>query len=234
MIYAEPERARGRSFHGLLAYILHDLQHATTSERVMVTAMFNLLAETFDIAADEMRNMVRRTLAARRTGQRPDRLAFHFILSWHEDDHPTAAHMIETARSALAALGLGEHQAVIAGHDDTDKPHVHVAVNIIHPETGKAAKLGWRHRTMSRWAAAYEREQGVIRCPKRFIPKAANESRKRLTEAEWERRETFTRQAKGEQTARPSPLTVIGIPACTAGLILSSGELKSNTPAKAP
>ncbi|MEQ1867382.1 MAG: relaxase/mobilization nuclease domain-containing protein [Micropepsaceae bacterium] len=205
MIYAEPERARGRSFHGLLAYILHDLQHASTSERVMFTAMLNLLAETFDIAADEMRDIVRRTLVARRTGQRPDNLAFHFILSWHQDDHPTAAHMIETARSALAALGLGEHQAVIAGHDDTDEPHVHVAVNIIHPETGIAAKLGWRHKAMSRWAAAYEREQGVIRCPKRFIPKAANERRKRLTEAEWQRRKLSRGKQKASKPPAPRP-----------------------------
>ena len=205
MIYAEPERARGRSFHGLLAYILHDLQHATTTERVMVTAMIKLLAGTFDAAADEMRDVGQRSLAARRTGQRPDRFAFHFILSWHQDDHPTAAHMIETTRSALAALGLGEHQAVIAGHDDTDEPHVHVAVNIIHPETGIAAPLGWRHRTMSRWAAAYEREQGVIRCPKRFIPKAANESRKRLTEAEWERREHSRGKQKASKPPAPRP-----------------------------
>ena len=205
MIYAEPDRARGRSFHGLLAYILHDLQHATTSERVMVTAMFNLLAESFEFAADEVRNTMRRTLGERRTGQRPDRLAFHFILSWHSEDHPTAARMIETARSALAALGLGAHQAVVAGHADTDNPHVHVAVNIIHPETGKAAKLGWRHRTMSRWAAAYERQQGVIRCPKRFIPKAASESRKRLTEAEWERRKLSRGKQKASKPPAPRP-----------------------------
>lgn len=205
MIFAEPDNARGRSFHGLLAYILHDLQHARTSERVIFTAMFNLLAGTFDLAADEVRDMMRRALAERRRGQRPDRLAFHFILSWHPEDRPTAAHMTETARSALAALGLGEHQAVIAGHEDTDKPHVHVAVNIIHPETGKAAKLGWRHRTMSRWAAAYELEQGSIRCPRRFIPKAANESRKRLTGAEWECRETSRLKQKASKPPAPRP-----------------------------
>ena len=205
MIYAEPERARGRSFHGLLAYILHDLQQASTSERVMVTAMLNLLTNTLDLAADEVRDTIRRALAERRTGQRPDNLAFHFILSWHEGDHTTAAHMIETARSALAALRLGEHQAVIAGPDDTDKPQVHVAVNIIHPETGIAAPLGWRHRTMSRWAAAYEISQGVIRCPKRFIPKAANESRKRLTEAEWTRRKLSRDKQKASKPPAPRP-----------------------------
>ena len=171
----------------------------------MVTAMFNLLTKTLGLAADEVRDTIRRALAERRTGQRPDRLAFHFILSWHQDDHPTASHMIETARSALAALGLGEHQAVLAGHNDTDKPHVHVAVNIIHPETGKAAKLGWRHRTMSRWAAAYEREQGVVRCPKRFVPKAVNESRKRLSEAEWEHRKFSRGKQKASKPPAPRP-----------------------------
>lgn len=203
MIYAEPERARGRSFHGLLAYILHDLDQATTSERVAVLALHNLAARTLSLAADELRETSQRALAARTVGQRPDRMAFHFILSWHRDDHPTPAHMVETARSALAALGLAEHQAVIAGHHDTDEPHVHVAVNVIHPETGRAAKLGWRYRTMSRWAAAYEQAQGVVRCPRRLVPKAANESRKRLGRKEWERKNRKGDKQKASLTPAP-------------------------------
>src|SRR5690606_14363194 len=115
--------------------------------------------------------------------------------SWHPEDAPETGHMIETARSALAALGLAEHLAVIVGHTDTGKPHVHVVANVLHPVTGKAAKLGWRYRTMSRWAAAYEREMGVVRCDRRQVVKAANESRRRLTRPEWERRALDKRKA---------------------------------------
>lgn len=205
MIYTEPDAARGRSFHGLLAYMLHDAGHADTCLRVMFAQPVNQAAKTVWLAADEMQAVVRRAIAARRTGQRPDRLAFHFILSWHSDDRPTVEHMKATACDALAALGLGEHQAVIVGHDDTDELHVHVAVNVIHPETGKAAKLGWRYRTMSRWAARYEREQGVIRCVRRFIPKAANESRKRLTRVAWEERQRALKQKASLISPAPRP-----------------------------
>jgi hypothetical protein len=37
------------------------------------------------------------------------------------DDTPTPEHMLATGRDALRALGLASHQAVIAGHADTEK-----------------------------------------------------------------------------------------------------------------
>ena len=43
----------------------------------------------------------------------------------------------------LSDLGLGEHQAVIVAHIDTDDPHVHAMVNRVHPETGVAWKGSW-------------------------------------------------------------------------------------------
>lgn len=193
MIYAEPERARGRSFHGLLAYILHDAGHAGTSGRVLFALPVNLVLGVPQ-AADEMRDTAARALRSRKRGQRPDRLAFHFVLSWHPEDRPTPEHMQETALEALAMLGLAAHQAVIAGHDDTEKLHVHVAVNVIDPATGKAAKLQWRYRTMSRWAKAYEERQGMIRCPRRLVPKAADENRERRPRAGMNTAEPRTKQ----------------------------------------
>lgn len=168
MIYREPEDFRGRSFRGLLDYVLHDRDHATTAERVTFVTMLDLIAQSPDAAAREMRDLALRSLTARRAGKRPDRMAMHFVLSWHPDDQPTPQHMKETAVGALAALGLTGHQAVIVGHSDTGNPHVHVVVNVIDPETGRAAKLGWRQRVMSRWARQYERSYSGIRCATRL------------------------------------------------------------------
>lgn len=186
MIYAEPENARGRSFHGLLAYALHETAEAATMKRVALAVAVNTVAATATMAVDEMEAIARAALVGRRRGQRPDRMAFHFILSWHPDDRPTPKHMTETAVDALRTLGIGEHQAVIVGHTDTAKPHVHVIASTIHPETLKAAKLGWRYRTMSRWARRYEEDHRAIRCPKRNQMRAKGETRKRQRRSEYE------------------------------------------------
>ena len=219
MIYAEPEAARRRTFPALLAYALRQ-SHAAGSLLFMDTP--NLMPGGAHVLA-EVAAATARALALAHRGRKPDGQAFHFILSWHRDDRPTEAHMIETARSALAALGLAEHQAVIAGHDDTEQRHAHVVANVLHPLTGKAAPLGWRWRTMSRWAAAYEQAQGVIRCHRRGVPKAANESRKRVGRKEWERR-----QRAGEQLASPDSQC----PSNTASPACESVKIRPNsTPA---
>jgi hypothetical protein len=201
VIYAEPERSRGRSFHGLLAYIVHDVGK-TTAERVLFAEPINV-ALGIGSTADEMQDATARSLRMRKRGQKPDRLAFHFVLSWHPDDRPTLAHMSATAREALSALGLSEHQALVVGHDDNGKPHVHVMANVLHPVTGKAAKLGWRYRTMSRWAADYEKRQGIIRCTRRNVAKAANENRMRIPRAAWSIAEPKKQKADMQPALRP-------------------------------
>lgn len=66
--------------------------------------------------------------------------------------------MRETALSCLNALGLGEHQAVMAAHSDKEHLHVHIVVNTIHPETGMTAPLKYSKEKLSRWVEAYERQ----------------------------------------------------------------------------
>ena len=64
-------------------------------------------------------------------------------------------------------MGLADRQAVMIAHRDTEQPHVHVVVNRVSVEDGRAAKLGNSYLKLSRWAEGYEREQGRIRCPQR-------------------------------------------------------------------
>lgn len=197
MIYAEPEGARRNSAQAIVAYMLRQ----DTNERALFATTANLMLGIAE-AADEIDRTIARALALSRRGRRADRPVLHFVLSWHPGDRPRPAHMIETAMSALAALGLAEHQAVIVGHADTKAMHVHVAVSVIHPDTGKAAKLGWRWRTMSRWAAAYEATQGVIRCGKRGVAKGKNESRKRIPKPIWQMSDC---QPQAKDTSVPHP-----------------------------
>ena len=84
--------------------------------------------------------------------------------------------MIEAGRETLSALGLDQHEVLMVAHNDEPHPHLHLIVNRVHPETGKAAGLSNDHLVLSRWAEAYEKEQGKIRCEERVIN---NEARRK-------------------------------------------------------
>ena len=81
--------------------------------------------------------------------------------------------MRETAHDVLKMLDMQEHQAVIVEHTDTDHPHVHILVNMIHPETGRSVSLSKDEYKLDRWCDNYELSMGVIRSPERRAKFAA-------------------------------------------------------------
>ena len=52
-----------------------------------------------------------------------------------------------------------EHQALLVAHEDKH-PHVHVMLNVVHPETGLRLDDNFERRRAQAWALDYEREQG--------------------------------------------------------------------------
>jgi hypothetical protein len=56
---------------------------------------------------------------------------------------------------------------------DEPQPHVHICVNLIHPETGRTAPLSKDAYKLDRWADNYELRMGVIRSPERRAKFAA-------------------------------------------------------------
>ncbi len=156
---------RGSSFKGVCAYILHDAGKAT-AEPVDWTATQNLASQPDDAwfemfetyrDSDELKRRAGR--AAR--GRKNKEPVLHYTLSWHADDQPTAEHMRETALSSLKALGLQDHQALLAAHHDKAHLHVHIVVNTVNPDTGMTGDLKYTKLNLSRWAQAYELEHGV-------------------------------------------------------------------------
>ena len=91
----------------------------------------------------------------------------HYSLSWGKDEKPNLQEMGRAVAESLEKMGLADRQAVMIAHRDTEHPHVHVVVNRVSVEDGRAAKLGNSYLKLSRWAEGYEREQGRIRCPQR-------------------------------------------------------------------
>lgn len=87
---------------------------------------------------------------------------FHMILSWREMELPTNEQADEAARIALAELGLSDCQALWILHQDTQNRHMHIVVNRIHPETGRAVipANGWTKKALERAARKIELAQG--------------------------------------------------------------------------
>ena len=65
----------------------------------------------------------------------------HWVLSWKENERPTPEQAREAAAIFIKQCGLKGHQYVYGSHDDTDNMHVHIAVNRVHPDTGKVVKI---------------------------------------------------------------------------------------------
>lgn len=165
-------KGRGASFKGALRYVLHD-KGAATAERVGFLEMRNLATDDPHRAWHEMMTLceaaddLKKRSGEKATGRKLKKPVYAFTLNWHEDDRPEPGHMRQTAEEALQALGMEHLQAVIVEHKDRPHRHVHVIVNLVHPDTGKAASLSNDEHKLDGWAHRYEVAQGVIRSPAR-------------------------------------------------------------------
>jgi hypothetical protein len=165
-------RGRGTSFKGALRYVLHD-QGASTADRVGLIALRNLATDNAGEAWREMMVLceaaddLKRRAGVKATGRKLSKPVYAFTLNWHEDDQPEPDHMLETALSALEALGMADLQAVIVEHTDRPHRHVHIIVNLVDPLTGKSACLSNDDHKLDRWADSYEVSRGTIRSPDR-------------------------------------------------------------------
>ena len=172
-------KGRGTSFKGALNYYLHDKDTLETAYRVGFVEMLNLFTDDPHTAWREMMvtaeagDDLKRRAGLSLAGRKNDKPVYCFSLEWHPDDRPTAHHMLESAREVLRMLDMQDHQAVIVQHTDTAHPHVHILVNMIHPETGKSVSLSNDEYKLDRWCDSYELRMGTIRSPDRRAKFAA-------------------------------------------------------------
>ena len=165
--------AKGSSFKGAAAYLLHDKGRADTSERVAWTETRNLAVDAPDMAWRIMaatakdQGRLKAEAGVRNTGRKSSKSVLHFTLAWHPDQEPTREDMAAAADQAIAAIGAGDRQALIIAHNDEKQPHVHIMLNRISPENGKMLSSSKEKLNLSKWAEAYEREGGKIYCQER-------------------------------------------------------------------
>jgi hypothetical protein len=175
---------RGASFKGAAAYYLHD-KNADTSRRVAFCVTRNLPTEEPELAwrwmayTDRHAGILKHDAGAAGTGPKKRKPVYTLSLSWHADDKPEPDLMVRMMDSALTKVGLSRCQALYVAHNDTDHPHIHALVSLVDPHNGKIIDPGRDRDKLSRWAQAYERERGVIRCHRRV------ENNARRDRGEW-------------------------------------------------
>lgn len=107
-----------------------------------------------------LRNAAKEMWAVGQQNPRCKDPVYHFLLSWPENERPPVAEIFEAARHTLTALGLQEHQYIVAIHANTDNIHAHVEVNRVHPTTFRAKHLEWAHKTLHKAAREVELKFG--------------------------------------------------------------------------
>ena len=153
---------------GLAKYVTHDKGGVATIERVAETETFNLHTDDIEKAAKHMawtdgnRELIQKQNGGAGGGRTPTAgNTYHFSLAWHPDDDPSWQHMRETGLSAIDARDLGAHQFYFVRHTDEAHSHMHIAVNLVHPQTGQINNC-WKDRdVLDAWANEYEKEHGI-------------------------------------------------------------------------
>lgn len=164
----------GKSFSGVGKYVLHDKDHAHTSERVDWTHTHNVLSNDARKAFKEMawtaknsraiKSEIGGSMAGRKSNGND---VLHSILSWHPEEKPTPEQMRAAGMDYLKAQGLEDHEAVFVAHNDEKHRHMHVISNLINPLTGKKHTQSMSQRKMQAWAHEYEKQNGKIYCQER-------------------------------------------------------------------
>lgn len=163
----------GKSFKGLATYLTHD-PNAKTAERVGWTHTLNLAHDHVPSAVDEMlwtardAELLKQEAGIRAGGRSSENAVKHVSLNWSPEETPTREHMVETAEGFLRHMKWQDHQVLLVAHQDKEHAHVHMMLNMIHPETGLHLDDSFERRRAQAWALEYERENGRIFCEQRL------------------------------------------------------------------
>ena len=122
------------------------LDYATNPSDKLTNTDKCLAIRTHGISDISAASIEMNSVAAKNT--RCNAPAYHFILSWPEHEQPKTTAIFDAAEHAIKALGLGEHQYVLAIHGNTDNRHCHIAVSRVHPLTYKAQHIEWAKKTL--------------------------------------------------------------------------------------
>lgn len=150
----------GSGFKGVVSY-LETGSSKDAHGRVAWSQVRNLASEDLRLSASIMRHSANQSVRCKKP-------VYHMAISWPEGDKVDDATMQKVAQSTLEDIGLAEHQALIVAHNDTEHKHIHVVVNRVHPETGKAWATSHDRKRIMESLRAQEKELGLQYVPNRL------------------------------------------------------------------
>ena len=229
------EIGSGGSFRGLGHYLLHGSAgtHPKTPEWLELR---NLASVDPDLAYLEME-------ATASQSSRVEKPVLHVVLSPAPGDELGREQWRALADRVLGDLGLAEHQALVVLHTDTGHPHLHLAVNRVHPRTLRAWGT-WRSKTrLEGVLRKIEREWGLRVVPGRLAEaeRSGEKSAPALTRGEraqlhhraeepqvlvWRRelREAFEGARSWTELSGRLQVNGVHLVARGRGMVLSDGE----------
>ncbi len=161
--------ARGTSFKGVTAYLMHDKENPKSSERMAWSATRNMITDDIELAAkimaftDMHSEDIKQDFGGSVAGTKREAGAvYHFSLSESPHNNPSQEEWERYVEQNIKILGLEDHQYYMVAHNDEPHAHVHVVVNLVHPETGKINSLHNDFKKMDKLAHEYELEHGIV------------------------------------------------------------------------
>jgi hypothetical protein len=148
----------GRGFKGIVSYLMNGARkperqnalqpelpdanerqtNARTPERANANRNRVLWTETHNLVTTDPAKAVRVMRATANLSRRCQSPVYHFVISWTPDEAPDTTVMRKIVSDTCRDMGLDDHQRIAIAHDDTRHKHVHVVINRVHHETGKA------------------------------------------------------------------------------------------------
>src|SRR5690625_373319 len=147
---AKTPKGGGGNFHSLSTYLQQEGKIEWAETR-------NTAPGDMDVAVKEMEHTAK--------ASRAKKPVYHVSISWHPDDQPTKAQMIQVADRYLDHMGLKDHQAAIVSHKDSKHPHIHLMINRVHPTTGRAWDRWQDYKKMESFCRLMEKEYGWKHVP---------------------------------------------------------------------
>ncbi len=152
--------SKSQSFSAIAKYLVAG-RSGEEWDRVSWTASRNLPTADPELAGKIMRA----------TAEQSDRVArpvYHLALSFDPHDQVDRAAMERVADKVLQRLGLEEYQVVMVAHRDREHQHVHLLINRVHPETGRAWDRPYDYYVIQQVLREEERSLGVREVPGRL------------------------------------------------------------------